>query len=189
MIAVIDNYDSFVETLARYLREIGVPTRLFRNDAISAEELSAMGPSGLVLSPGPYGPAEAGLSANAATAFPELPILGVCLGHLAIAESYGGRTVRAKTPMHGRASEITHDESGLFEGLPSPFAAGRYHALVSDITGTELQPTAWSEDGELMAFRHPARPHFGVQFHPESILTPRGRRILENFVQVTRADR
>jgi anthranilate synthase component 2/para-aminobenzoate synthetase component 2 len=189
MIVVIDNYDSFVETLARYLRELGQETMVVRNDAMTAGELSAVGPSGIVISPGPYGPERAGVSRALPEVLPETPILGVCLGHLAIAESYGGTTRRAGTPVHGRASAIRHDGSRLFAGLPSPFPAGRYHALVTDIDGTVLLPTAFSDDGELMAFAHPERPHFGVQFHPESVLTPRGRRLLQNFLEVIDADR
>ena len=182
MILIVDNYDSFVETLARYVREAGFSTRVVRNDALTAEECAALSPRGVILSPGPYGPAEAGVCLALPALLPSVPILGVCLGHLAIAEAYGGRTVRAGQPVHGRASAIRHEGDKLFAGLPNPFDAGRYHALVSDITGTELQPVAWSDDGELMAFRHPLRPHVGVQFHPESVLTPQGRLILHNFL-------
>lgn len=186
MILIVDNYDSFVETLARYVREAGHETQVVRNDAYGAFELAEMGADGVVLSPGPYGPAEAGVCIDLAEAVPQTPILGVCLGHLAIAEAYGGRTVRAKEPMHGRASMVEHRGGPLFAGLPNPFAAGRYHSLVADIAETELQPTAQAEDGELMAFTHPYRPHVGVQFHPESILTPGGRTIIANFLGMTR---
>lgn len=184
MILVIDNYDSFVETLARYVREAGHPTRVVRNDGLCADAIARLAPRGVLLSPGPYGPAEAGVCLDLPAALPATPMLGVCLGHLAIAEAYGSRTVRARTPMHGRASPVVHDGSDLFASVPSPFSAGRYHALVSDIEGTGLLPSAWSETGELMAFRHPSRPHLGVQFHPESILTPHGRTLLGNFLRL-----
>lgn len=184
MILVIDNYDSFVETLARYVREAGHETQVVRNDRMTVEAIAgAMRPDAVILSPGPYGPDRAGVSRELPLALPETPILGVCLGHLAIAEAYGGKTVRARVPMHGRASSIRHEGDALFNCVPSPFEAGRYHALVAAIRGTNLVPTAWSEDGELMAFRHPERPHIGVQFHPESILTPAGRTMLGNFLQ------
>ena len=183
MILIIDNYDSFVETLARYVREAGFETRVVRNDAISVEDAKSLSPRGVILSPGPYGPAEAGCSKDLPLALHQTPILGVCLGHLAIAEAYGGKTVPARQPMHGQASAIRHEGDRLFEGLSNPFDAGRYHALVASIEGTDLVPTAWSEDGELMAFRHPTRPHVGVQFHPESILTPSGRKLLSNVLK------
>ena len=138
------------------------------------------------MSPGPYGPEASGVCVSLPTALPETPVLGVCLGHLAMAEAYGGATVRAQTPIHGQATPIHHEGDGILAGLPTPFEAGRYHALISDISGTELLPTAWSSGGELMAFRHAARPHFGVQFHPESVLTPDGRSIIANFLETVR---
>ncbi|GGY55483.1 anthranilate synthase component II [Parvularcula lutaonensis] len=186
MILIIDNYDSFVETLARYVREAGFATDVVRNDQLTVEDVAEIAPGGMILSPGPYTPAEAGICRALPPAFPDTPILGVCLGHLAIAEAYGGRTVRARTPMHGRPSAISHTGDPLFAGLANPFQAGRYHALVSDIADTDLRETARSEDDELMAFRHNARPHVGVQFHPESILTPEGRRLLGNFLELCR---
>lgn len=185
MILVIDHYDSFVETLARYLREAGRETRVVRHDALSTDEAVAMRPEAVVLSPGPYGPAETRVSMSLPEAMPATPILGVCLGHLVIAEVYGGRTVRARTPIHGRATAMRHEGDPLFRGVPEQFAAGRYHALVAQVRGTPLRPTAWSADGELMAFRHRRRPHIGVQFHPESVLTPHGRRMLANFLEET----
>lgn len=184
MILVVDHYDSFVETLARYLREAGADTQVVRHDRLTADEAAAMAPRAVILSPGPYGPAQTGVSQQLPASMPETPILGVCLGHLTIAEAYGGRTVRARTPIHGRSTPINHEGDRLFAGVPMQFEAGRYHALVSQIRGTSLVPTAWSQDGELMAFRHPSRPHFGVQFHPESVLTPDGRRILSNFLRM-----
>ncbi|MCQ8185187.1 anthranilate synthase component II [Parvularcula maris] len=186
MILVIDNQDSFVETLARYVREAGYETRVVRYDALSTDEAAGLHPSGVILSPGPYTPAETPLSVELPLALPDTPMLGVCLGHLAIAESYGGKTIAAKTPVHGEASAIRYEDDLLFQGLPDPFSAGRYHALVSQIRGTPLIPTAWSEDGELMAFRHESLPHRGVQFHPESVLTPEGRDLLGNFLETTR---
>lgn len=182
MILVIDNYDSFVETLARYVREAGHETRVLRNDALEAEEIAAMSPSAVILSPGPYAPDRAGISKALPLALPDTPILGVCLGHLAIAEAYGGQTIRAAEPIHGRATPIRHDGGELFEGLPQPFEAGRYHALLASIDDTPLRPTAWSLGGELMAFEHQERLHVGVQFHPESVLTPGGRTLLKNFL-------
>jgi anthranilate synthase component 2/para-aminobenzoate synthetase component 2 len=182
MIVIIDNEDSFVETLARYVREAGHETRILPQAATCVADVEALSPRGVILSPGPYAPAQAPLCLALPKAMPHLPILGVCLGHLAIAEAYGGRTVGAAEPVHGRASHVRHEGDRLFSGLPNPFAAGRYHALVAHVRGTVLQPTAWSEDGELMAFRHPGRPHYGVQFHPESVLTLDGRTLLGNFL-------
>lgn len=182
MILIVDNYDSFVETLARYVREAGFETVLVRNDAVTAAEVAALAPQAIILSPGPYGPDEAGICKALPTAQPQTPMLGVCLGHLAIAEAYGGRTVSAPKPIHGRATPVHHEGDPLFGGVPQPFQAGRYHALASDIAGTDLLPTAWAEDETLMAFRHRSAPHVGVQFHPESVLTPDGRRIIGNFL-------
>ena len=182
MILIIDNYDSFVETLARYVRELGLETHIVRNDALTADDIRELSPRAVILSPGPYGPAEAGVCKALPLALPGTPILGVCLGHLAIAEAYGGATIPARTPRHGQASAIRHEGDALFRGLTNPFDAGRYHALVSSIRGTNLIPIAWSDDGELMAFRHASCPHVGVQFHPESILTPQGRLLLSNFL-------
>jgi anthranilate synthase/aminodeoxychorismate synthase-like glutamine amidotransferase len=185
MILVVDCQDSFVETLARYVREAGFETLLRSHDRLSLNDVEALAPRGVILSPGPYTPAEAPLAKALPLRFPGLPILGVCLGHLAIAEAYGGVTKRAALPVHGRATGLRHEGGALFEGVPARFQAGRYHALVSDIQGTELVPTALSAEGELMAFRHKERPHFGVQFHPESVLTPDGRTMLRNFLQRT----
>ncbi|MEM6746736.1 MAG: aminodeoxychorismate/anthranilate synthase component II [Pseudomonadota bacterium] len=189
MILIIDNYDSFVETLARYVREAGYEARVMRNDTLSAEEVAALSPKGVVMSPGPYTPARAGVCRSLPSALAATPILGVCLGHLAIAEAYGGRTVPAATPIHGRSTPVTHDRSKLFDGVPSPFEAGRYHALLADLASTALIASAWSADGELMAFRHPERPHLGVQFHPESLLTDGGRTLMENFLAMTGGSR
>lgn len=182
MILIVDNYDSFVETLARYVREEGAETRVVRNDALTPAEIVALRPRAVLLSPGPYAPSRAGVCKALPEALPTTPILGVCLGHLAVAEAYGGRIVGAREPIHGRATAILHDGAALFAGVPYRFDAGRYHALIADISQTELRATAWSEDGAVMAFAHPRRPHQGVQFHPESVLTPDGRTMIRNFL-------
>jgi anthranilate synthase component 2 len=185
MIVLIDNYDSFVHNLARYLRRLGQETLVLRNDAVSAEEVIQQRPAAIVLSPGPCTPNEAGCSVELVKrAGGEIPILGVCLGHQAIAAALGGAIVRAKQPLHGRVSRMTHDGTGLFAGLPSPLTVGRYHSLVVD-EGTlprELEITARSDDGTIMALRHREWPVCGVQFHPESILTEHGYEILANFL-------
>ncbi|MEO0397955.1 MAG: aminodeoxychorismate/anthranilate synthase component II [Pseudomonadota bacterium] len=194
MILIIDNYDSFVETLARYLREAGAETRLVRNDALAVDELLAMKPSGLLLSPGPKTPSEAGVclpllaALDAAAAL--LPVLGVCLGHQAMVEQGGGATVRAVRPLHGEASLVRHDGDGVFAGAPSPMKAGRYHSLIARLPATEgpLRPCAWADDGELMAVRRNDLPWHGVQFHPESLLTEEGALIMENFAALCRGE-
>lgn len=189
MILVIDNYDSFVHNLARYIREEGAETRIVRNDAASAEELLRMKPRGVVLSPGPKAPKDAGVSLALLEKLPaSMPVLGVCLGHQCLVEAFGGATLRAKAPLHGEASVIRHDGAALFAGLPSPMPAGRYHSLISAPAGEELSPCAWSEEGELMAVRRKSAPWHGVQFHPESLLTPHGRAMIRNFVAMTREE-
>ncbi len=184
MILVIDNYDSFVNNLARYVREEGAETVVLRNDAASAEECLAMKPAGVIISPGPKTPSDAGVSMDLLRALdPETPMLGVCLGHQCLVEVSGGVTRRARSPLHGEASEVRHDGRGVFAGVPSPMMAGRYHSLISvPAAGSPLRETAWSADGELMGVAHESRPWFGVQFHPESLLTPHGRRIIKNFL-------
>jgi anthranilate synthase/aminodeoxychorismate synthase-like glutamine amidotransferase len=188
MIVVVDNYDSFVHNLARYFREEGAETRVIRNDAASAEAIIATAPAGVVLSPGPKTPAEAGVCLDLLASLPATtPLLGVCLGHQCLVEAFGGRTLRAERPLHGEASSVRHDGKGLFEGVPSPMAAGRYHSLISLLgEARDLVPCAWSEEGELMAVRRNGAPWFGVQFHPESLLTPDGRALIRNFIAVTR---
>lgn len=184
MILIIDNYDSFVHNLARYVREAGWETRVERNDAVSVEECRAMAPAGVIISPGPKRPTDAKVSLALIEALPaETPFLGVCLGHQCLVEAFGGETVRAAHPLHGEARPVLHDEQGIFQGVPSPTSAGRYHSLISTLPKDgPLIATAWSEERELMAVAHRDRPWFGVQFHPESLLTADGRTILGNFL-------
>jgi anthranilate synthase component II len=187
MIVLIDNYDSFVHNLARYLRRLGQETLVLRNDAVSAGEVIRRRPAAVVLSPGPCTPNEAGCSLELVKrAVGEIPVLGVCLGHQAIAAALGGAVVRAKQPLHGRSSRMTHDRTGMFAGLPSPLTVGRYHSLVVDeaTLPRELEITARAEDGTIMALAHREWPVCGVQFHPESILTEHGYEILNNFLRL-----
>jgi anthranilate synthase component 2 len=182
VIVLIDNYDSFVHNLARSLRELGWSTEVLRNDAATVDEVAALDPSAIVISPGPRTPDEAGISVPLVRALgPAVPILGVCLGHQCIAAAFGGRVVRARRPMHGKAAPIRHDGRAEFAGLPSPLTATRYHSLVVAPDGLpdELEATAWSEEGEIMALRHREHRIVGLQFHPESILTERGHDLLE----------
>jgi anthranilate synthase/aminodeoxychorismate synthase-like glutamine amidotransferase len=185
-VLVIDNYDSFTYNLVQYLGELGAEVEVFRNDAASCEELLAREPAGVVISPGPGEPKDAGVSVPMvhACAARELPLLGVCLGHQAIGEAFGGRIVRARSIMHGKLSPISHDGRGVFAGLPSPFAATRYHSLVIDEAACPavLEISARTPDGEIMAVRHRELPIEGVQFHPESILTQEGKPLLRNFL-------
>jgi para-aminobenzoate synthetase component II len=187
MLLLIDNYDSFVHNLARYFERLGQATRVIRNDAIDAQLARALRPRAIVLSPGPCTPREAGASLELVRALhAEVPMLGVCLGHQVIAEALGGRIIRAPVPVHGQASEIQHSGSGLFADVPSPMRVGRYHSLVAEPAnlGTDLRPTAWTNDGVVMATEHRKLPIFGVQFHPESILTEYGYEILVNFLRL-----
>ena len=184
---VIDCEDSFVQTLARYAREHGAETRVVRADALSAGEAAAMAPGGVIVSPGPGRPGGAGVAVALFGAMPTTPILGVCLGHQALCEAYGGATAVSPGPMHGRASPVRHDGSALYEGLASPFRAARYHSLIGAPAGP-LIADAWTEGdgGDLvMGARHPARPHHGVQFHPESLLTEGGHQLIGNFVRLS----
>lgn len=188
MILVIDNYDSFVFTVARYLAELGAETLVVRNDVMGPDEVLALRPDAVVLSPGPCGPREAGKSlAIVRELTGRLPILGVCLGHQCVGEAFGGVVGRAREPMHGRASLISHDRTGIFRELPSPFRAGRYHSLAVEIppgAETALRVTARSELGEIMGLAHRDAPTFGVQFHPESVLTEHGHAMLGNFLEI-----
>ncbi len=186
MIVLIDNHDSFVHNLARYVRELGGETRVVRCDAVSVEEVEAMAPSHVIVSPGPCTPDDAGVSLEVVRRLgPRVPLLGVCLGHQCIGQAYGGRVVRARRPMHGKASPILHDGRGLFAGLPDPLTATRYHSLVVAPEGLPdaLEVTARSEEGEIMGLRHREHPVEGVQFHPESVLTPRGHDMLRRFLE------
>jgi anthranilate synthase/aminodeoxychorismate synthase-like glutamine amidotransferase len=185
VILLIDNYDSFVYNLARYVRELGRDAVVRRHDAISLSDIDSIGPSHIILSPGPCTPREAGISTEVVRHFsPTIPILGVCLGHQCIGEAFGGRIVRAARPMHGKVSTVTHDGSGVFAGLPSPIRATRYHSLViqPESVPEELRVTAWTDTGEIMAVQHREYPTVGVQFHPESALTEYGYRLLAAFL-------
>lgn len=189
MILLLDNYDSFVWNLARYVRELGGEPLVRRNDAVTLDEIAGMAPSHIIISPGPCTPAEAGISLEVIRRFgPTTPTLGVCLGHQAIGAAYGGRVVRAARPMHGKTSDIAHDGTGLFAGLPSPFRATRYHSLVVEraTLPADLRVTATAEDGEIMAMRHQAHPVVGTQFHPESVLTENGHAIVGRFLEFSR---
>ncbi|MBA4792620.1 aminodeoxychorismate/anthranilate synthase component II [Phenylobacterium sp.] len=192
MILVVDNYDSFTYNLVHYLNELGAETLVRRNDALSAEEAIAMKPEGVLLSPGPCTPNEAGICLDLLRQAPQdLPILGVCLGHQAIGQAFGGEVVRASQLMHGKTSPIHHTDKGVFKGLPEPFTATRYHSLSvkRDTMPAELEVTAWTDDGEVMGVQHVSRPIFGVQFHPESIATEGGHALLSNFLDLAGARR
>lgn len=187
MIFMIDNYDSFTYNLFQYFRMLGAEVEVVRNDAVAVEQIAALKPAALVISPGPCRPEDAGVSIPAIKAFSgKLPILGICLGHQAIAAAFGGDVVHAKKLMHGKVSSITSDGNGIYKGISSPFKAMRYHSLaVAQSTLPEcLQATAFSEDGEIMGIRHREHVIEGVQFHPESIMTPVGKRLLKNFLEL-----
>ncbi len=185
-ILIIDNYDSFTYNLVQYLGELGAELEVVRNDAKGVDDLVALRPAGLVISPGPGTPQDAGVSLEAVKAFGEagIPVFGVCLGHQSIGEAFGARIVRAANIMHGKTSDIDHDGKGVFSGLPQPFEATRYHSLVveRDSVPACLEVTAHTSDGEIMGLRHRELPIEGVQFHPESILTGVGKALLENFL-------
>jgi len=185
MLLLLDNYDSFTYNLAQYFGELGCELLVKRNDEISLNEIAALTPDQICISPGPCTPREAGISKEVILRFgPEIPILGVCLGHQCIAEAYGGRVVRASRLMHGKSSMIRHNGNALFSDLPTPFEAGRYHSLVVERSSLPdcLEITAESDDGEIMALRHREFPVQGVQFHPESVLTRDGKEILTSFL-------
>ena len=187
MILVIDNYDSFTYNLVHYLNELGAETLVYRNDALSVDEALGLKPQGVLLSPGPCTPNEAGICLALLEAAPnDLPILGVCLGHQAIGQAYGGDVVRAKQVMHGKTSPMFHEGKGIFAGLPNPFTATRYHSLSVEKSTLPpvLEVAAWTEDGEIMGFQHRHRPIQGVQFHPESIATEGGHAMLANFLKL-----
>lgn len=188
MLLMIDNYDSFTYNLVQYLRELGEEVVVHRNDKITLAEIDRLGPRRLVISPGPCTPNEAGISVEAIRTFAgKLPILGVCLGHQSIGQAFGGRIVRADRLMHGKTSPVFHDGRELFSGLPDPFAATRYHSLLVERETLPdcLEITAWTAEGEIMGLRHRQLPLWGVQFHPESILTVTGMDLLRNFLEMT----
>ena len=189
MLLMIDNYDSFTYNLVQYLRELGEEVEVYRNDKISLAEIEALNPTRLVVSPGPCTPNEAGISVEAIKHFAgKLPILGVCLGHQSIGQAYGGKVVRADRLMHGKTSPVFHDNRELFVGLPDPFDATRYHSLLVERSSLPecLEVTAWTAEGEIMGIRHRNLPVWGMQFHPESILTVAGMDMLNNFLQMTK---
>ena len=190
MILMIDNYDSFTYNLVQYLGELGERLIVKRNDAITVAGVKRLKPAGIVISPGPGRPSDAGISNDLIKAFAgAMPILGVCLGHQCIGEVFGGEVVRAARPMHGKTSRIYHTQSGVLKGLPNPFEATRYHSLIvrREALPSALEVTAWTSDREIMGLQHRHLPVYGVQFHPESILTVSGKDLLKNFLALSRA--
>lgn len=188
MILLIDNYDSFVHNLARYVGELGYPRHVIRNDALSLDEIIEINPSHIILSPGPCTPDKAGITMDVIKKFsPKIPILGVCLGHQAIGQAFGGLVVRAHKPMHGKACLLNHSSNGIFTDLKNPFRVGRYHSLIvsREKFPSDLIVTSLSEEGEIMSLAHRVYPTIGVQFHPESILTEDGHKLLKNFIALT----
>jgi anthranilate synthase/aminodeoxychorismate synthase-like glutamine amidotransferase len=184
VILLVDNYDSFTYNLAHLFQELGAEVTVIRNDAIDADAAEELDPSYLVISPGPGRPAEAGSTLEIVGRLgPRVPTLGVCLGHQAIVEAFGGKIGQAKRLVHGKTSEVTHDGRGLFEGLPDPLEGGRYHSLAATRVPDELEVCARTEDGEVMAVRHRELPIVGIQFHPESVLTPTGHELARNFLE------
>jgi anthranilate synthase/aminodeoxychorismate synthase-like glutamine amidotransferase len=188
MLLLIDNYDSFTYNLAQYLGELGAEVRVERNDCITVDEIAKLAPAQIVISPGPCTPNEAGISLDVITRLSgKIPILGVCLGHQSIGQAFGGKVVRAPKVMHGKVSKMFHDEAGLFHGVPNPFEATRYHSLVVEPESLPacLKVTAKTWDQEIMALEHRELPVWGVQFHPESILTVEGKKLLANFLDLS----
>jgi len=187
VILLVDNYDSFTYNLSHLFQELGAEVTVVRNDALDADEAERLTPSHLVISPGPGRPGDSGASVEIVKRLgPRIPTLGVCLGHQAIVEAFGGAIASAKRLVHGKASAVTHDGRGLFSGLPSPFAAGRYHSLAAAGVPDCLEVCATTEDGEVMAVRHSDLPIDGIQFHPESVLTPLGPQLARNFLEGAR---
>ena len=192
MILVVDNYDSFTWNLVHYLAELGAETRVVRNDDLTAAEAWELAPEAVLLSPGPCSPNEAGICLDLLATAPEaMPIFGVCLGHQAMGQAFGGEVIRAKVLMHGKTSPIEHEGRSVFRGLPSPFTATRYHSLAvkRETLPEVLEVTAWTADGEIMGLSHRARPIHGVQFHPESIATEHGHDLLANFLDLVNVRR
>lgn len=191
MLLVIDNYDSFTYNLVQYLGELGAAIEVRRNDAITVEQIGELAPSAIVLSPGPCAPAQAGITVDTVRRWgSSIPILGVCLGHQAIGEAYGGRVIRAERVMHGKTSPIEHDGHGVFAGLPSPLEVMRYHSLILENDSLpdslEIVARAAGDPNEIHGVRHREHPVYGVQFHPESVMTQHGKRLLENFLELAR---
>ena len=187
MILVIDNYDSFTFNLVQYLGELGAEMRVYRNDKITVEEAVALNPEKILVSPGPCTPKEAGISCDIVREFgPRLPVFGVCLGHQSIGDVYGGNVIRADRLMHGKTSPMIHEGKSVFKGLPNPFDATRYHSLIIERESIPdcLEITAWTAEGEIMGVQHKEHPVHGVQFHPESILTVEGKKLLQNFLDL-----
>ena len=192
MILVVDNYDSFTYNLVHYLAELGAQTHVVRNDDLTVEEAWALKPEAVLLSPGPCAPDQAGICLPLITTAPQdMPIFGVCLGHQAIGQAFGGEVIRAKTLMHGKTSPIEHEGRSVFAGLPSPFTATRYHSLAvrRETLPDELEVNDWTADGEIMGLAHRTRPIHGVQFHPESIATEHGHAMLANFLDLAGVER
>ncbi len=188
MLLMIDNYDSFTYNLVQYFGELGEDVRVARNDEITLDQIEQLAPARICISPGPCSPNQAGISLALLQRFAErIPILGVCLGHQAIGQAFGGKVVRAKTLMHGKVSPVEHTASGVFANLPNRFSAARYHSLAVERSSLPdcLEVTAWTEDGEIMGLRHRTLPIEGVQFHPESIATEHGHAMLKNFLQMS----
>ncbi len=186
MLLMIDNYDSFTYNLVQYLGELGEDVMVVRNDEITLDAVQQLNPAGVVISPGPCTPDEAGISVDLINQFSgKVPILGVCLGHQSIGQAFGGKIVRAGKIMHGKTSPVFHDGKGVFQGMPNPFIATRYHSLVIERSSIPdcLEISAWTEDGEIMGVRHRTLPVEGVQFHPESVLSEHGHQLLSNFLQ------
>jgi para-aminobenzoate synthetase component 2 len=190
LIVIIDNYDSFVFNIARYFRKLGEATEVIRNDAVSVSDVVGLKPRAVVISPGPCTPSEAGISTAVVRELSgRVPILGICLGHQCIGSVFGGRVARARRPMHGRSSYVSHDGRGLFKELPSPLCVGRYRSLAVELDEScapHLTVTARSDEGEIMALAHRYQPTYGVQFHPESILTQQGHVLLMNFLRLAK---
>ena len=188
MILMIDNYDSFTFNIVQYVKQMGEDVQVYRNDAITLDGIKKLNPQAIFLSPGPCSPRDAGITVDVVHAFYKtLPILGICLGHQSIGYAFGGDIVRAERIMHGKVSPINHDSKTIFAGLPNPFTAGRYHSLVvrPETLPDCLEVSATTTEGEIMGFRHKEYPVEGIQFHPESVLTPQGKRIIRNFLKYT----